>query len=51
MCQVYDYPILLFEAGPRILAAFPEDLAVRARRRLEQLGVRDGLLCRDVAGG
>ncbi len=31
--------ILLFEAGPRILAAFPEDLAARARRRLEQLGV------------
>ncbi len=31
--------ILLFEAGPRILAAFPEDLAVRARRRLGQLGV------------
>jgi NADH dehydrogenase len=31
--------IVVCEAGPRILAAFPEDLAARARRRLEQLGV------------
>ena len=31
--------ILLFEAGPRILSAFPEGLAGKARRRLEQLGV------------
>jgi NADH dehydrogenase len=31
--------ILLLEAGPRILSAFPEDLARRSERRLRQLGV------------
>jgi NADH dehydrogenase len=31
--------ILLFEAGPRIMAAFPEDLAEKSHRRLEQMGV------------
>jgi NADH dehydrogenase len=31
--------ILLFEAGPRILGTFRADLAERARRRLEQMGV------------
>lgn len=31
--------VLLIEAGPRILAPFPEDLADYARRRLEKLGV------------
>jgi NADH dehydrogenase len=31
--------VLLLEAGPRILAAFPEDLAVRAHQDLERLGV------------
>jgi NADH dehydrogenase len=31
--------ILLVEAGPRILAAFPERLAAYAKRRLERLGV------------
>jgi NADH dehydrogenase len=31
--------ILLFEASPRILGTFPADLAERARRRLEQMGV------------
>lgn len=31
--------ILLVEAGPRILAAFPEHLAAYAQRRLEKLGV------------
>ncbi|MGQ9371350.1 NAD(P)/FAD-dependent oxidoreductase [Azospirillum sp. ST 5-10] len=31
--------VLLVEAGPRILAAFPDDLADYARRRLEGLGV------------
>ncbi len=43
--------ILLCEAGPRILAAFPEDLAARARRRLEQLGVtvRTGAKVESVA--
>lgn len=43
--------ILLFEAGPRILAAFPEDLAERAHRRLERLGVtvRTGAKVESVA--
>ena len=31
--------VLLLEAGPRILAAFPEPLASYAQRRLEKLGV------------
>ncbi|MDQ0522623.1 NAD(P)/FAD-dependent oxidoreductase [Methylobacterium gregans] len=31
--------VLLVEAGPRLLAAFPEDLAAYARRSLERLGV------------
>jgi NADH dehydrogenase len=31
--------VILLEAGPRILAAFPEELAVYARRKLESLGV------------
>ena len=31
--------VLLLEAGPRILAAFPDSLANYARRRLEKLGV------------
>jgi len=31
--------ILLFEASPRILNAFPADLAEKSRRRLEQMGV------------
>ncbi|MBP2311364.1 NAD(P)/FAD-dependent oxidoreductase [Azospirillum soli] len=31
--------VLLVEAGPRILAAFPEDLSNYARRKLEELGV------------
>ena len=31
--------ILLIEAGPRILAAFPEELALRAQRELEKHGV------------
>jgi NADH dehydrogenase len=31
--------ILLIEAGPRVLAAFTDDLAVKARRQLEHLGV------------
>ncbi len=32
--------VFLMEAGPRILTAFPEDLADRAVRDLEQLGVQ-----------
>jgi NADH dehydrogenase len=31
--------VLLVEAGPRILAAFPEELSAYARSRLERLGV------------
>jgi len=31
--------VLLIEAGPRILAAFPEKLAAHAKRSLEKLGV------------
>lgn len=31
--------VLLIEAAPRILGAFPEDLAARARRDLEEIGV------------
>lgn len=31
--------VLLIEAGPRLLAALPERLAVKAQKRLEQLGV------------
>ena len=36
--------VRLIEAGPRVLAAFPEDLSEQARRQLEKLGV-------DVAAG
>lgn len=45
--------ILVCEAGPRILAAFPEDLANKARRRLEQMGVevRTGQPVQAVDGG
>ncbi len=31
--------VRLVEAGPRVLASFPEDLSVRAREQLERLGV------------
>jgi len=31
--------VLLVEGGPRLLLAFPEDLAAKARRSLEKLGV------------
>lgn len=31
--------ILLYEAGPRILPTYPEDLSLKAHRHLEQLGV------------
>lgn len=34
-----DARIILVEAGPRVLAAFDEELSKRARRDLEQLGV------------
>jgi len=43
--------ILVLEAGPRILPTFPPDLAARAQRALERLGVqvRTGCAVRDVA--
>ena len=31
--------VLLIEAGPRVLSAFPEDLSAKARSQLEKLGV------------
>ncbi|MFY7857038.1 MAG: NAD(P)/FAD-dependent oxidoreductase [Rubrivivax sp.] len=31
--------VLLVEAGPRVLASFPEDLSARAQKQLEDLGV------------
>ncbi|HVK50224.1 MAG TPA: NAD(P)/FAD-dependent oxidoreductase [Pseudoxanthomonas sp.] len=31
--------VRLIEAGPRVLASFPEDLSTRAQRQLERLGV------------
>ena len=31
--------VRLIEAGPRVLASFPDDLSARARRQLERLGV------------
>jgi NADH:ubiquinone reductase (H+-translocating) len=34
-----DATVMLLEAGPRILTAFPEDLAAYAERRLRKLGV------------
>lgn len=34
-----DARVRLIEAGPRVLASFPEDLSERARRQLERLGV------------
>src|ERR1700712_5172652 len=35
--------VLLIEAGPRVLAGFPEDLSAYAQRSLEQLGVEVAL--------
>ena len=35
-----DARVILVEAGPRILSAFPERLSARSRRDLERLGVR-----------
>jgi NADH dehydrogenase len=34
-----DTRVILLEGGPRVLAAYPEELSDRARRDLEQLGV------------
>jgi NADH:ubiquinone reductase (H+-translocating) len=43
--------VLLVEGGPRILPTFPEELAARARRDLEELGVevRTGQVVTDVS--
>jgi NADH:quinone reductase (non-electrogenic) len=38
--NVLDTKVLLLEGGPRILPAFPEDLAQKAREDLERFGVR-----------
>lgn len=38
--------VILVEAGPRVLAAFHEDLARRAKRDLENLGVQLWMNCR-----
>jgi NADH dehydrogenase len=38
--RAQDADVILFEAGDRILAAFPERLALYATRRLEALGVK-----------
>ena len=35
--------VRLVEAGPRVLAAFPEDLSAKAKRQLEKLGVEISL--------
>jgi NADH dehydrogenase len=45
--------VVLVEAGPRLLPAFPESLGRRARRDLEALGVevRLGVAVTDVDGG
>ncbi|MEM1161882.1 MAG: NAD(P)/FAD-dependent oxidoreductase [Pseudomonadota bacterium] len=42
--------IILVEAGPRVLAAFPEDLSAKAEASLEKLGVevRTGTMVEDV---
>jgi NADH dehydrogenase len=43
--------VLLLEAGPRILAAFPEELARYARAKLESLGVtvRENCAVKDIS--
>jgi NADH:ubiquinone reductase (H+-translocating) len=43
--------ILLIEAGPRVLAAYPEDLSASAEKQLQKLGVevRTGARVTDVA--
>lgn len=45
--------VILIEAGPRILPAFPEDLAKKAQRMLERLGVEVqlGVAVKDVQPG
>lgn len=45
--------VILFEAGPRVLAAFPEDLSAYAERALEELGVevRTGTAVEAISDG
>lgn len=45
--------VILFEAGPRVLTAFPEDLSAYAKRALEELGVevRTGTAVEAIADG
>lgn len=45
--------VILIEAGPRLLPAFPEDLAAKAKRALERLGVEVqlGTAVKDVQKG
>ncbi|MFC7377062.1 NAD(P)/FAD-dependent oxidoreductase [Brevundimonas sp. GCM10030266] len=45
--------VILFEAGPRVLAAFPEDLSAYAKTALEELGVevRTGTAVEMIADG
>jgi NADH dehydrogenase len=39
MANPCDTRVVLVEAGPRVLASFPESLSEKARRQLERLGV------------
>ncbi|WP_447729081.1 NAD(P)/FAD-dependent oxidoreductase [Pseudoxanthomonas suwonensis] len=45
--------VRLIEAGPRVLASFPEDLSEKARRQLEKLGVEvsTGVPVTDIDAG
>lgn len=45
--------VILFEAGPRVLAAFPEDLSAYAEQALEELGVevRTGTAVEAISDG
>lgn len=45
--------VVLFEAGPRVLAAFPEDLSAYAEKALEELGVevRTGTAVEAISDG
>ncbi|MBP2548634.1 NADH dehydrogenase [Neorhizobium galegae] len=47
------FRVLLVEAGPRILAAFPEELTTYARRELDRMGVEvmTGRMVEDISDG
>src|SRR5256885_5032202 len=38
--DTHDARVVLIEAGPRVLAGFPEDLSAYAQRSLEELGIQ-----------